>query len=164
MELAISLFLGTRSGPTVRECPRGPKAARTRDEEARMFIFDRPFQAPAAGISVALSFVLLNQLADSPAAAPGRTGMQDDTPALESRAPHEVSSAPVRDLSLSCRLPPASYASWLPSLKSRIVPDQVAACAGDSTDLRSALLLVMFISGVRLHDQDLCGQPALLRH
>jgi hypothetical protein len=99
------------------------------DEEARMFIFDRPFQAVAAGIGVALCFVLLDRLVDSPSAAPGRALAQDDTPALESRAPHEVSSAPVRDLSLSCRLPPASIASWLPSLKSRIVPDQVAARA-----------------------------------
>jgi hypothetical protein len=94
-----------------------------------MFIFDRPFQAVAAGIGVALAFVLLDRLADSLPGAAGRAVAQDDTPALVSRAPHEVSSAPVRDLSLSCRLPPASFASWLPSLKSRIVPDQVAARA-----------------------------------
>ena len=35
----------------------------------------------------------------------------------------------VSGLSLSCRLPPALTASWLPSLKSRIVLDQVAVRA-----------------------------------
>jgi hypothetical protein len=94
-----------------------------------MFIFQRPFQAVAAGLGVALGIALASQFADPPAATPERTPWHDPTPALESRAPHEVSSAPVRDLSLSCRLPPASIASWLPSLKSRIVPDQVAARA-----------------------------------
>ena len=48
---------------------------------------------------------------------------------------------PDRDLSLSCRLPPALIASWLPSLKSRIVLDQVAECARPIFR-RHALLLV----------------------
>jgi len=53
----------------------------------------------------------------------------NSTQSLVPRPAHAVSSAPVRDRSLSCRLPPASFASWLPSLKSRIVLDQVAVRA-----------------------------------
>jgi hypothetical protein len=84
-----------------------------------MFIFTRPLSAVLAGLAVALAMVALGGLCQGPAAP---------APELVPRRETGLSSAPVRDLSLSCRLPPASFASWLPSLKSRIVPDQVAVC------------------------------------
>jgi RNA recognition motif-containing protein len=102
-----------------------------------MFIFERPWQAVAAGLAVATLMVCLDQLSEQDAAAYDRAPLSNATQVLVPRPFHAVSSAPVRDLSLSCRLPPASFASWLPSLKSRIVPDQVAAaCTDDSTDLK----------------------------
>jgi hypothetical protein len=94
-----------------------------------MFIFQRTFQAVGAGLGVALLMVCLDR-ACQPTESPATMARgADPTARLVRRAPLGVSSAPVRDLSLSCRLPPASFASWLPSLKSRIVPDQVAVCA-----------------------------------
>jgi hypothetical protein len=94
-----------------------------------MFIFDRPWGAVAAGLGVALLVVALDRL-NQPWETPREVAVGSNmTVALVRRPPHAVSSAPVRDLSLSCRLPPASFASWLPSVKSRIVPDQVAARA-----------------------------------
>ncbi len=110
-----------------------------------MFIFNRSLAAVAAGLAVALACVCLSQWVDEP---PDAAAVVNMTRVLVREPPLAVSSAPVRDLSLSCRLPPASFASWLPSLKSRIVPDQVAACADDPTDRRSALLLVKLVSGV----------------
>jgi hypothetical protein len=81
-----------------------------------MFIFARPLRAVAAGLAVALLIVYADRCCSNPR--------------LVLRPPPAVSCAPVRDRSLSCRLPPASLlASWLPSLKSRIVLDQVAVCA-----------------------------------
>ena len=93
-----------------------------------MFIFERPFRAVAAGIGVAFLIVGLDRLCQLPDGSEG-VRVANTTPELVPRPPLLVSSAPVRDLSLSCRLPPASFASWLPSLKSRIVLDQVAVRA-----------------------------------
>jgi hypothetical protein len=98
-----------------------------------MFIFPRSFGAVAAGLGVALLVAYLDSCRSATAypaempAATTRVRTAVSSP-LVPRAPPGVSSAPVRELSLSCRLPPASFASRLPSLKSRIVPDQVAAC------------------------------------
>jgi hypothetical protein len=100
-----------------------------------MFIFDRPPLAVAAGLAAALLSVWVGELWQPPEAVPQSAIVSNAHPALV-RAPRPgVSSAPVRDLSLSCRLPPASLASWLPSLKSRIVPDQVAARAPQTQQL-----------------------------
>ncbi len=94
-----------------------------------MFIFNRPFGAVAAGLGVALLIVCLDR-ARQPAEIPlDAARVVNSTQSLVPRPAHAVSSAPVRDRSLSCRLPPASFASWLPSLKSRIVLDQVAVRA-----------------------------------
>src|SRR5256884_3724468 len=86
----------------------------------------------------------LDRVRESPATTPDSARVANKTRSLVSRPGLGLSSAPVRDRSLSCRLPPASFASWLPSLKSRIVLDQVAVRADDSIDRRSALLLVLF--------------------
>ena len=94
-----------------------------------MFIFNRPPLAVGAGLAAALVSVWLAELWQPPETAPRRAIVSNAHPALVPAPRPAVSSAPVRDLSLSCRLPPASLASWLPSLKSRIVPDQVAARA-----------------------------------
>ena len=94
-----------------------------------MFIFNRPFRAVAAGFGVALLFVWLDRVRQPPDVPPDAARVANTTPSLVPRPEHLLSSAPVRDLSLSCRLPPASFASWLPSLKSRIVLDQVAVRA-----------------------------------
>ena len=94
-----------------------------------MFIFDRPLRAVAAGLGVALLIVCLDRAGEPPDAAPDAARVANTTRSLVRRPAHLVSSAPVRDLSLSCRLPPASFASWLPSVKSRIVLDQVAVRA-----------------------------------
>jgi hypothetical protein len=93
-----------------------------------MFIFNRPLRAVAAGLGVALLFVGLDRVRQPPA-TPDSARVEKTTRSLVPRPAHAVSSAPVRDLSLSCRLPPASFASWLPSVKSRIVLDQVAVRA-----------------------------------
>ena len=97
-----------------------------------MFIFNRPPLGVAAGLAVALLAVCLGELWPPPGAAPGGGIVSNAQPVLVPAPRPKVSSAPVRDLSLSCRLPPASIASWLPSLKSRIVPDQVAVRAPTS--------------------------------
>jgi len=94
-----------------------------------MFIFDRPPLAVAAGLAAALLGVWVGELWQPPEAVPRSAIVSNAHPTLVPAPRPGVSSAPVRDLSLSCRLPPASLASWLPSLKSRIVPDQVAARA-----------------------------------
>jgi hypothetical protein len=82
-----------------------------------MFIFKRPFQAVAAGIAVPLLIVLLDRLANADEMPPVQSPVAVRTAAATSpadahvrlvpRPRHGVSSAPVRDLSLSCRLPPA---------------------------------------------------------
>jgi len=94
-----------------------------------MFIFNRPFGAVAAGLGVALFIVCLDRVRQPPEIPPHAVRMVNSTQSLVPRPALAVSSAPVRDRSLSCRLPPASFASWLPSLKSRIVLDQVAVRA-----------------------------------
>jgi len=94
-----------------------------------MFIFNRPFRAVAAGFGVALLFVWLDRMRQPPEVPADGARVANTTPSLVPRPALGVSSAPVRDRSLSCRLPPASFASWLPSLKSRIVLDQVAVRA-----------------------------------
>jgi hypothetical protein len=94
-----------------------------------MFIFQRPFQAVAAGLGVALLMAYLGSHYDGIQPARSAAPNTGPTARLVPVTPLGVSSAPVRDLSLSCRLPPASFASWLPGLKSRIVPDQVAVRA-----------------------------------
>jgi hypothetical protein len=65
-----------------------------------MFIFTRPLSAVLAGLAVALTIVTLDRLCQEPAAT---------APELVPRRETGLSSAPVRDLSLSCRLPPASF-------------------------------------------------------
>ena len=92
-----------------------------------MFIFNRSFRTVAAGMGVVLLFIVADRLCQPPE-APDGVFVADTPPRLVREPKLAVSSAPVRDLSLSCRLPPA-VASWLPSLKSRIVPDQVAVRA-----------------------------------
>jgi len=72
-----------------------------------MFIFNRPAGAVAAGLAVALIVVCVDRACEPPAA-----GAEGPPPAavqarLVPPTPLGVSSAPVRDLSLSCRLPPA---------------------------------------------------------
>ena len=94
-----------------------------------MFIFNRPLRAVAAGFGVALLFVGLDRVRQPPEIPPDAARVVNSTQSLVSRPALAVSSAPVRDRSLSCRLPPASFASWLPSVKSRIVLDQVAVRA-----------------------------------
>ena|ERR1700686_3559582 len=94
-----------------------------------MFIFTRPFGAVAAGLGVALLIVCLDRVREPPEIPPDAARVVNTPQSLVPRPAHAVSSAPVRDLSLSCRLPPASFASWLPSLKSRIVLDQGAVRA-----------------------------------
>jgi len=97
-----------------------------------MFIFQRPFQAVAAGLAVALLAAYAGSAGDGIQPARAAAGVAFPTGRLVPVTPLAVSSAPVRDLSLSCRLPPASFASWLPSLKSRIVLDQGAVRAPTS--------------------------------
>ena len=94
-----------------------------------MFIFERPLAAVAAGLGVALLMAYLGAGSDDPQPACDPPRVAVGTVRLVPVMGVELSSAPVRDLSLSCRLPPAAIASWLPSLKSRIVPDQVAVRA-----------------------------------
>ena len=93
-----------------------------------MFIFQRPFQAVIAGLAVALLMGYVGTACDGTLSARAAAPAAGPTVRLVPVTPLAVSSAPVRDLSLSCRLPPAS-ASRLPSLKRRIVPDQVAVRA-----------------------------------
>jgi len=69
-----------------------------------MFIFNRPFAAVAAGLAVALAIVWLDRACEPPGAHADAAEAQLR---LVPRTPLGVSSAPVRDLSLSCRLPPA---------------------------------------------------------
>jgi hypothetical protein len=77
-------------------------------EEAAMFIFNRPFQAVAAGLGVALLFVCLDRSCQPlDAAATDRPLVGNEQAVLVPVTPLRLSSAPVRDLSLSCRLPPA---------------------------------------------------------
>ncbi len=94
-----------------------------------MFIFNRPFHAVAAGFGVALLIVWLDRVRQPTEVAVDSARVANTIPSLVPRPAHAVSSAPVRDRSLSCGLPPASFASWLPSVKSRIVLDQVAVRA-----------------------------------
>src|SRR5262245_59785668 len=94
-----------------------------------MFIFGRPFQAVAAGLTVALLMAYIGTACDGTLPAHPDAPLAVPTARLVPVTPVGVSSAPVRDLSLSCRLPSAPSASRLPSLKRRIVPDQVAVCA-----------------------------------
>jgi len=73
-----------------------------------MFIFDRPFQAVTAGLGVALLIVCLDRACQPPPdAAADRAPVGNGQAVLVPVTPLRVSSAPVRDLSLSCRLPPA---------------------------------------------------------
>jgi hypothetical protein len=69
-----------------------------------MFIFARPLRAVAAGLAVALLIVYADRCCSNPRNVPGplRRNLR-----LVLRPPAAVSCAPVRDLSLSCRLPPA---------------------------------------------------------
>jgi len=72
-----------------------------------MFIFNRPFGAVAAGLGTALLFVGLGSSCQPLEATPDRPPVGNQQAALVPATPLRVSSAPVRDLSLSCRLPPA---------------------------------------------------------
>jgi len=72
-----------------------------------MFIFNRPFAAVAAGLATALLFVGLGRSCQPLEATPERPSVANRQAALVPVTPLRVSSAPVRDLSLSCRLPPA---------------------------------------------------------
>lgn len=72
-----------------------------------MFIFTRPLRAVAAGLGVALLVVSLDRACQPPEASAGRPRVGNGQAVLVPVTPLRVSSAPVRDLSLSCRLPPA---------------------------------------------------------
>jgi hypothetical protein len=72
-----------------------------------MFIFNRPFRAVAAGLGVAALIVCLDRSCQPLDAAIDRPRVGDGQAVLVPVTPLRVSSAPVRDLSLSCRLPPA---------------------------------------------------------
>jgi hypothetical protein len=72
-----------------------------------MFIFNRPFRAVAAGLGVALLVVCFDRSCQPLDAATVGLAVANGQGALEPVTPLRVSSAPVRDLSLSCRLPPA---------------------------------------------------------
>jgi hypothetical protein len=103
-KFAIRWFFSNNARPTVT---RSRHWCRVHTEEAAMFIFNRPFRAVAAGLGVALLFVSLdrscqplNAATDGPPAGNGQAVLVPVTPL-------RVSSPPVRDLSLSCRLPPA---------------------------------------------------------
>jgi hypothetical protein len=77
-------------------------------EEAAMFIFNRPFGGVAAGLAVAVLIVCLDRSCQPPLdAAAARPPVGNGQAVLVPVTPLRVSSAPVRDLSLSCRLPPA---------------------------------------------------------
>jgi hypothetical protein len=72
-----------------------------------MFIFNRPFAAVVAGLGVALLVVCLDRACEPAEAQPRVAPVATAQAPLVPRTPLAVSSAPVRDLSLSCRLPPA---------------------------------------------------------
>jgi hypothetical protein len=72
-----------------------------------MFIFNRPFQPVAAGLGVALLFVCLDRACQPLEATAQSSPVANGQAVLVPVTPLLVSSAPVRDLSLSCRLPPA---------------------------------------------------------
>ena len=91
------------AGPTV-PLPETPTGCV--DEEGAMFIFNRPVTAVAAGFAVAFLMVGLDRLCQ-PSEAAFDSPVANTTLPLVSPPSHAVSSAPVRDLSLSCRLPPA---------------------------------------------------------
>jgi hypothetical protein len=77
-------------------------------QEAAMFIFNRPFGGVAAGLAVAVLIVYLDHSCQPPLDAAGaRPPVGNGQAVLVPVTPLRVSSAPVRDLSLSCRLPPA---------------------------------------------------------
>jgi hypothetical protein len=73
-----------------------------------MFIFNRPFGGVAAGLTVAVLIVFLDHSCQQPLDATAASRPVGNGQAvLVPVTPLRVSSAPVRDLSLSCRLPPA---------------------------------------------------------
>jgi len=72
-----------------------------------MFIFTRPLRAVAAGLGVALLVVSLDRACQPLEASTGRLAVGNGQAVLVPVTPLRVSSAPDRDLSLSCRLPPA---------------------------------------------------------
>ena len=72
-----------------------------------MFIFNRPFLGVAAGLGTSLLFVCVDRYSEPLAAATETPPAANRQAALVPATPLRVSSAPVRDLSLSCRLPPA---------------------------------------------------------
>lgn len=72
-----------------------------------MFIFNRPFGAVAAGLGVALFIVCLDRVRERPEIPLDAVRVVNTTRSLVPRPAHAVSSAPVRDRSLSaaCRPP-----------------------------------------------------------
>jgi hypothetical protein len=72
-----------------------------------MFIFNRPFGAVAAGLGVVLLIACLDRSCQPLDAATDGPPAAIEQAVLVPVTPLAVSSAPVRDLSLSCRLPPA---------------------------------------------------------
>ena len=72
-----------------------------------MIIGSRPLLAVAAALGVALGTVGLDRACSSDTDAAGATQIQPQAPALVRRGCLAVRCAPDRDLSLSCRLPPA---------------------------------------------------------
>ena len=72
-----------------------------------MFIFERPFGAVAAALAVALLVVCLDRACEPPESRSDAAQAVVMQVRLVPRTPLGVSSPPVRDLSLSCRLPPA---------------------------------------------------------
>jgi hypothetical protein len=73
-----------------------------------MFIFRRPLGAVLAALALALVIVALANLTEAGAASGNAGSVATGNARLVPRRPHAVSCAPDRDLSLSCRLPPAS--------------------------------------------------------
>jgi hypothetical protein len=72
-----------------------------------MFISERPFGAVAAALAVALLVVCLDRACGSQAPATDAGPTAEAPSAACAGHTAGVSSAPDRDLSLSCRLPPA---------------------------------------------------------
>jgi hypothetical protein len=103
-KFVIGWFFEIAAGPTVTP-PAGDGAGHM--EETAMFIFNRPFQAVAAGFGVALLVLCFDRSCHPPEASPARPPVGNGQAMLVPVTPLRLSSAPVRDLSLSCRLPPA---------------------------------------------------------
>ena len=101
-----------------------------------MFIFERPFRAVAAGLGVALLMAYLGGVSDGTQPVGDAARVAVGTVRLVPVILLGLSSAPVRDLSLSCRLPPASICELASeSEKPNRSRPGGSACADDPSDL-----------------------------